>query len=218
MTAAKQKTSDPGKCPGPGTDDQPLPQDELFQIIDESGEGFGFDLTPEALAKPFAIGATSVFSLGMLAGIPLGLAMARSQESKGTSRQIRPSLEGVKFAATTFGLGTLLCGAMGVAGFYGLKTYYGVESFEEFGLKMRQVVPQKRSEMENGFGPALRFIRRNAGDNLPGPMKSLREKFRESRLGSWIKQQVDLTIVEEEAHQNTDSGEERSKQGHSQNE
>lgn len=92
--------------------EQSFPEDELFQIIDESGEGLGFDLTPETLAKPFAIGAASLFTLGMMAGIPFGLALGRSQEAKGSSKKVAPTMGGVKFAATTFGLGTLLCSMM----------------------------------------------------------------------------------------------------------
>ncbi|KAI0565004.1 hypothetical protein FGB62_22g130 [Gracilaria domingensis] len=216
MASVEKATQNSAVPPsGLNTEENTLPQDELFQIIDESGEGLGFDLTPEALAKPFAIGAASVFSLGMLAGVPMGLVMGRSQESKGTSRQVRPSLDGVKFAATTFGLGTLLCGAMGVASFYGLKSFYEVESFEEFGLVMREVVPQRRAEMETSLGPVLKFIRRNAGDNLPGPMKRLREKFLQSRLGVWIKEQVDISVIGEN-QQNTSSDKQFPEQDRSQ--
>ncbi|PXF43797.1 hypothetical protein BWQ96_06418 [Gracilariopsis chorda] len=172
-----------------------IPEGELFQIIDETGEGFGFDLTPETLAKPFAIGAVSLFTLGMMAGIPFGLAMGRSQETKGSSKKITPTMGGIRFAATTFGLGTLLCSMMGAAGFYGIKTYYHVNSFEEFGRVMRETVPDRRAEMEKGLAPVLAFVRKNAGENLPGPMKSFRDWFHVTRLGKWIKRQVDSSVT-----------------------
>lgn len=180
--------------------------EELITIIDETGEGFGFDFTPQALAKPIAIGASALFSLGMLAGVPFGLAMGRAQEDgKGVkSAKVRPSLEGVKFAATTFGLGTFLCGAMGLAGFYGLKWYYDVESFDEFGIVMRRTVPNRRHEMETGLRPILDRVRKNAGDSLPGPMHKIRERFNKSRFGTWLKEQVDISVTLDESS-DTDS-------------
>lgn len=171
---------------------------ELFAIIDETGEGFGFEMTPEALAKPLAIGASALFSLGMLAGIPFGLVMGRSQEGDGKgfkAGKARPSLDGLKFAATTFGLGSLLCGSMGVVGFYGIKRYYNVETFEEFGNVMKQTVPIRRREMETGLKPVLDRVRQNAGDSLPGPMRRMQERFLGSRFGNWIKEQVDFSVV-----------------------
>lgn len=182
------------------------PEQELFAIIDETGEGFGFDLTPEALATPLAIGSGALFGLGMMAGVPFGLAMGRVQEGdkKGVKgAKVRPSLEGLKFAATTFGLGTLLCGAMGVAGFYGIKQYYKVESFEEFGRVMKTSVPVKRDRMETGLKPVLDKLRQNAGDSLPAPMQKMRERFERSRFGIWLKEQVDISVVVTES--NTDA-------------
>ena len=165
--------------------------EELFQIIDETGEGFGFDLTPEALAKPLAIGGSALFGFGMLAGVPFGLAMGRTQESKGV--RTKPTLDGLKFAATTFGLGTLLCASLGIAGFYGIKAYYNVESFDEFGRVMREAVPARRKQMESSLGPVLDVVRRNAGDNLPEPAKRFRDRLGDTRLGKWIKEQVHIS-------------------------
>lgn len=173
--------------------------EELFAIIDETGEGFGFELTPQVLAKPLAIGSAGLFSLGMLAGVPFGLAMGRTQDDGKGMKKVRPSLDGLKFAATTFGLGTLLCGAMGVAGFYGLKWYYQVETFEEFGEAMRKAVPERRNEMETGLGPILDRVRRNAAHSLPGPMRSLQERFHDSWLGKYIKEQVETSLVIKDA-------------------
>lgn len=173
--------------------------EELFAIIDETGEGFGFDLTPGVLAKPLAIGSSALFGVGMMAGVPFGLVMGRSQEGDGSkgvkTGKARPTLSGLKFAATTFGLGTLLCGAMGIAGFYGIKRYYDVETFEEFGSVMKQAMPVKRLQMETGLKPVLDRVRKNAGDSLPGPMRRLQERFLGSRFGIWIKEQVDFSVV-----------------------
>lgn len=172
--------------------------EELFQIIDESGEGFGFDLTPDTLAKPIMIGTATLFGVGMLAGIPLGFAMGRAEETgkgaKGVTK-VRPSLDGIKFAATTFGLGTLLCASMGAVAFYGVKQYYQVESFEQFGQVMRETVPAHRMEMEQTLSPVLDSVRRSAGDNLPASMQNLRRRFEHSRFGRWIKSQVDASVT-----------------------
>lgn len=173
---------------------------ELFSIIDETGEGFGFEFTPETMAKPLAVGSSVLFALGMLAGVPFGLVMGRTQEGDGKgikTRKVRPSLDGLKFAATTFGLGTLLCGAMGVAGFYGIKRCYAVESFEEFGMVMRDAVPVKRQQMETGLKPILDKVRQNAGDSLPAPMRKLQERFLSSKFGSWVREQVEFSVVEQ---------------------
>lgn len=174
-----------------------LPSGELFQIIDESGKGLGFDLTPSALAKPMLIGSASLFGVGMLAGVPLGIAMGRAEETgkklKGVTR-VRPSLDGIKFAATSFGLGTLLCATMGVGAFYGTKWHYQVETFEQFGNIMRKTVPARRADMEKSLSPVLNSVRQSAGDNLPVPMLRLREYFKSSRLGRWIKHQVDTSV------------------------
>lgn len=176
--------------------------DEPFAIIDESGEGFGFEITPENLMKPIAMGAGSLFGFGMLAGVPMGIAMGRTQEgNKGTKgSKFRPSFDGLKFAATTFGLGTLLCGTIGMAGFYGVKWYYNVETFEEFGKIMRKSVPEGRSRMENRMSPLLDGIRHSAGENLPDPVKRVQTRFEDSAFGRWIKAQVGkaVTIVDEE--------------------
>lgn len=179
---------------------------ELFQIIDESGEGFGFDLTPSVLARPLAIGTLSLFGVGMLTGIPMGLAMGRSEETgkkiKGGTR-VKPSLEGLKFAASTFGLGSLLCTSIGIAGFYAIKSYYAVDSFEQFGHIMRESVPVKYSEIESTLSPVLRKVRKSAGDTLPAPMYRLRDRFANSRLGRYIQTQVEssVTILDDDHQQ-----------------
>lgn len=186
--------------------------EELFQIIDETGEGFGFELTPEALMRPIAIGTSALFGVGMLAGIPVGIAMGRAQENdqKGLKGgKPRPTMEGLKFAATTFGLGTLLCGVMGAAGFYGLKWYFQAETFEDFGNAMKQAVPARRREMEAGLQPILNKVRNSAGGSLPGPMRRMQERFHESRLGAWMKEQVDfsVTLTDENTKAGFDAGE-----------
>lgn len=172
--------------------------EELFQIIDETGEGFGFDLTPQTLMRPIAIGTSALFGVGMLAGIPLGVAMGRAQENdrRGVKGgKPRPTMAGLKFAASTFGLGTLLCGAMGVAGFYGLKWYYEAETFEDFGKAMKKSLPARRREIEVGLQPILDKVRNSAGGSLPGPMRRLQDRFHQSRLGIWMKEQVDASVT-----------------------
>lgn len=185
--------SEPEQPSHSGGQPEPQASEELFQIIDETGEGFGFEITPEVLAKPLVIGSSTLFGVGMLAGVPLGLALGRTQEQKGA--KIRPSFEGLRFAATTFGLGSLLCGVFGVAGFYGIKSYYKVDSFEEFGRAMRNAVPERRRQMESGLRPMLDVVRKNAGDNLPEPAQRLRKRFGETRIGKWIKEQVEISAT-----------------------
>lgn len=172
--------------------------EELFAIIDETGEGFGFELTPEALMKPIAIGSLTLFGVGMLAGVPFGLAMGRVDDSgsKGAKAgKARPTMGGLKFAATTFGLGTLLCGAMGFAGFHGVKWYYDVNSFEEFGQVMKRVIPMRKNEMETGLKPMLDIVRSKAGESLPGPMRRMSDKFSNSRFGIWMREKVDESLI-----------------------
>lgn len=182
-------TGDPGKD---------VSSEELFQIIDETGEGFGFDLTPSSLAKPMLVGSATLFGIGMLAGVPLGIAMGRAEETgkklKGSAR-VQPSLSGVKFAAASLGLGTLLCATLGVATFHTMKWYYQVETFEQFGNIMRETVPARRANMEKSLSPVLNTVRQSAGDNLPAPMLRFRERFENSRFGRWVKSQVDASIT-----------------------
>lgn len=206
-----------GAAPSDGEANKQEPElasEGFFNIIDESGEGFGFDLTPETMVRPVMIGTATLFGVGMLAGVPLGIAMGRSAEessgstklsssisataSTGAKQPVRPSMDGLKFAASTFGLGTLLCASMGVAGFYAIKSYYGVNSFEEFGHVMRTtVVPARRHQMESSLAPALNSLSQAAGDNLPTPVSRAQERFGGSRFGKWIKRLVDdsVTIV-----------------------
>lgn len=181
--------------------------EEFFQIIDETGEGFGFDLTPEALARPLLIGTSALFGVGMLAGIPIGIAMGRSEESdKGVSSasakkaRARPTLDGVKFAASAFGLGTLLCAGMGVSAFYAIKSYYEVDSFEQFGYVMRHDVSDRRVWIEKNISPVLSSVRCAATENLPEPVRRLQNFFGQSRFGRWIKENVQssVTIIEDE--------------------
>lgn len=50
----------------------------LFSIIDESGEGWGFELTPSTVAKPLALLGGVLFAVGAMAGVPAGIALGRS--------------------------------------------------------------------------------------------------------------------------------------------
>ncbi|GAB0494708.1 hypothetical protein MMPV_006004 [Pyropia vietnamensis] len=50
----------------------------LFTIIDESGEGWGFELTPSTVAKPLALLGGFLFAVGAMAGVPAGIALGRS--------------------------------------------------------------------------------------------------------------------------------------------
>lgn len=174
---------------------------ELFQIIDESGEGFGFDLTPDALARPLLLGTASLFGVGMLVGIPFGIAMGRTDEpgkrlslSSGNTARVKPTLDGVKFAASSFGLGTLLCAAMGLTAFYGIKSYYDVETFEEFGHIMRRTVPDKRAQIELSLSPLLRSVRTSASENLPAPVQRWRDRFGDSKFGRWLKGHIESSV------------------------
>ncbi len=106
-----------------------------------------------------------------------------------------------------FFYGTMLCGAMGVAGFYGLKWYYDVDSFEEFGQAMRQAVPRRRREIETGLGPLLSRIRSRASDSLPGPIVKMREKFQQSRTGIWMRSRFELDIGSDSGLQERKDGE-----------
>lgn len=161
---------------------------ELFAIIDETGEGWGFDLNPETMARPIAIATGSLFGLGMLAGIPAGIAVGRSQVGKDSKAgPVKPTMAGVLFATRAFLYGTLLCSAFGVAGFYGLKWYYDADTFEQFGARMRSAVPKRRQEMETGLGPVVSFIRSQASNSLPGPIQKVRERFQNSRAGVWMR-------------------------------
>ncbi len=165
--------------------------EELFQIIDETGEGWGFDLTPAVVMRPLASISATFLGLGMLAGIPAGLWVGRNQlSSDGAKKKVRPTAEGFLFATKAFACGTALCGALGVAGFYTLRWYYSAETFEDFGREMRVVIPQRRAELENGLGPAVSQIRILARESLPAPLARLREKFEKSRTGVWLREQV----------------------------
>ena len=178
---------------------------ELFQIIDETGEGWGFDLTPETMVRPMLIATGSLFGMGMLAGIPAGLAVGRAQlgsDSPAAQKQVKPTLGGFLFATRAFLYGTMLCGAFGVAGMYGLKWYFQADSFEEFGTAMRNVVPKRREEMEKGLDPVISRIRARASASLPEPVRRLQERFRRSSTGVWIRSRLGL---ESDSDRPTDS-------------
>eukprot|EP00171_Calliarthron_tuberculosum_P020564 IDg20564t1 len=98
--------------------------DELFHIIDETGEGWGFDLDPATVARPLAALTAGLFGLGMLAGVPAGLVIGRNQLEQEGGKKVRPSISGFLFAARAFACGTALCGAMGAAGVFALRWYY----------------------------------------------------------------------------------------------
>lgn len=182
--------------------------EELFQIIDETGEGWGFDLNPETVAKPLGAITGGLFGLGMLAGIPAGLMVARNQVGKEGGKKVKPSMAGFFFASGAFVTGTMLCGAMGAAGFYGLKWYYDVDTFEGFGMAMREAVPRWRREMEAGLGPLITRIRSSASDSLPGPLERLRAKFRVSKTGVWVRSHFELDeAVDARAPKHSETGE-----------
>lgn len=165
--------------------------EELFQIIDETGEGWGFELKPGVVARPLASISATFLGLGMLAGIPAGLWVGRNQlSSEGAKQKVRPTAEGFFFATKAFACGTALCGALGVAGFYTLRWYYDAETFEDFGRAMRVVIPRRRAEIEGGLGPTVDLIRARARESLPAPLARLREKFESSRTGMWLREQV----------------------------
>jgi len=188
---------------------------ELFQIIDETGEGWGFDLTPATVRRPLAAVSATLLGIGMLAGIPAGIWAGRVQLSTERSngdininsgingrKVVKPTMEGVFFAAKAFAYGTALCGAFGYATFNLVKWYYQVDSFEEFGRVMRDVVPEHRDGMESGLSPAITRIRSYARENLPAPLANARVKFEQSRPGIWFRQRVadasSLIIIEDD--------------------
>lgn len=165
---------------------------ELFQIIDETGQGWGFELDPATVSRPLAMLTGGLFGLGMLAGIPAGLMVGRSQLEQDGGKKVRPSLSGFFFAARAFMYGTALCGAMGAAGVYAVRWYYDAESFEEFGEAMRTTLPKRRQEMENGLGPAITRVRAMASESLPAPLARARERFRRSRAGVWVRSHFEV--------------------------
>lgn len=167
-------------------DEQGGGSEEFFQIIDETGEGWGFDLDPQTVANPLAGICATLFGFGMLAGIPAGLWAGRAQLST-DKKPIRPSVGGFMFAARAFIAGTALCGAFGVSGFYAIKWYYDADSFEEFGRMMRETAPLRKAELEKGFGPAISYVRRLAAEKLPEPLARARTKFQESKAGIWVR-------------------------------
>jgi hypothetical protein len=162
-----------------------------FAIIDESGEGFGFDLDPDTVGRPLALASLGLFSVGALAGIPAGIAMGRAGEESSSSSKARPTLGGALFALRAFAYGTALCGALGAAGAYAVARHYDAWTWAEFGRVMREVVPRKREGIEGAVVPWLDSVRAGAEDGLPGPTARARDRFAESRVGTYIRTQIE---------------------------
>jgi hypothetical protein len=189
---------------------------EIFTIMDESGVGWGFDLDPATVARPLAIASGVLFSLGMLAGIPAGLALGRTEESTtsvGTGcKPVRPTAGGAWMAFRAFACGTLLCGACGAAATYATAYYYDAWTWDEFGRVMRDVIPGKRDRIESTITPWLDPVRSGAAEGLPGPVSRARDRFGESRIGIYLRTQieqaaanvVDDEVVDEQRSQNHD--------------
>lgn len=192
----EQRGSASATVAGPLASNGPIPaapmasEDLPFEIniIDESGNGFGFDLDPATVAKPLAITSGVLFSLGALAGVPMGVAMGRSTEEKS---KVKPTVGGALFAARAFLYGTLLCGAFGAVSMYATARYYDVWAWEEFGDVMRDVVPRKRDEIETTVAPLLASVREGATEGLPGPTEKAKDWFGESRVGIYIRGQIE---------------------------
>lgn len=169
---------------------------DLIRVIDESGEGFQF--TPSSVAKPLGIACLLLFGTGCAAGVPLGMAMGwgdsdHEKKKKGTRVRIpdaKAQASGFAFALKAFAYGTLLCGALGIVGVYGIHRYFKVDSIQEFGEEMRVIVPRKRKTMEAYFEPGLKSIRSSAQQNLPAPLAGLQARFNRSVFGRWAKKNV----------------------------
>jgi hypothetical protein len=197
--------------PNHGPDRPPGLEEELFTVIDETGEGWGFDLEPATVIKPLAIASAALFGFGMLAGIPAGLALgqteeAPSPENRGKTNH-RPTPAGAFFALRAFTYGTLLCGTCGAAAAYATAYYYDAWTWHDFGAVMRRVVPKKRDAIDNRLSPLLDRMRRGATENLPGPMNRARDRFGESRIGMYIKHQIEsaVTVPDDEPEVSTDN-------------
>jgi hypothetical protein len=173
--------------------------EELFAIIDETGEGWGFDLDPATVMKPLAITSAALFGFGMLAGIPAGLALGRSEEAAGPEHlgkpKPRPTVGSALFAFRAFLYGTLLCGTCGAAAAYATAYYYDVWTWRDFGAVMRRVVPKRRESIDNALSPLLNRMRRSASETLPGPMNTARDRFGDSRLGIYIRGRIEKAVT-----------------------
>lgn len=166
--------------------------EELFTIIDETGEGWGFDLEPSVVAKPLAAVSGALFGFGMLAGIPAGIALGRAQDPSESGKKTRPTAGGAFMAFRAFVYGTMLCGAMGAAGAYAAAWYFDAWTWKDFGIAMRGVAPGVQRDIESAVNPVLNPIRRGASEGLPAPAAEARDRFGESRIGKYIKQQIEL--------------------------
>lgn len=163
-----------------------------FAIIDESGEGWGFDLDPETVARPLAMASLGLFTAGALAGVPAGLALGRTaNDDSGGKNKPRPTLGGALFALRAFVAGTALCAGAGAAAAYATAWKYDAWTWREFGAVMRDVVPKKREEIEGTVGPLLGSVRGAAADGLPGPTARAKDRFGESRIGQYIRAQIE---------------------------
>jgi hypothetical protein len=173
--------------------------EELFAIIDETGEGWGFDLDPGTVMKPLAITSAALFGFGILAGIPAGLALGRSEDAAGPEHlgkpKPRPTVGSALFALRAFLYGTLLCGTCGAAAAYATAYYYDVWTWRDFGAVMRRVVPKRRESIDNALSPLLNRMRRSASETLPGPMNTARDRFGDSRLGIYIRGGIEKAVT-----------------------
>lgn len=162
-----------------------------LSIIDESGEGWGFELDPETIARPLAMTSLGLFSVGALAGIPAGLALGRTADDSGGKNKPRPTLGGALFAVRAFAAGTALCGAVGAAAAYATAWHYDAWTWTDFGAVMRDVVPRRMDTIEGAVGPLLGSVRKGATDGLPGPTARAKDRFAESRIGKYIRAQIE---------------------------
>lgn len=163
-----------------------------FAIIDESGEGWGFDLDPDTVARPLAMVSLGLFTAGALAGVPAGLALGRTaNDDSGGKNKPRPTLGGALFALRAFVAGTALCAGAGAAAAYVVAWKYDAWTWSEFGAVMRDVVPKKRDDIEGAVGPLLGSVRGAAADGLPGPTARAKDRFGESRIGQYIRTQIE---------------------------
>lgn len=164
--------------------------EELVAIMDETGEGWGFDLDPKTVAKPFALISGGLFAIGLLAGVPAGIALGRSEESSGR-KNLKPTAGGMWLATKAFAYGTLLCGAMGAAATYATAYYYDAWTWEEFGTAMRNIVPRKKQKLEQQCSPFLNVLRNGATDSLLGPTSRAKEWLSQTSLGNYIRSRID---------------------------
>jgi hypothetical protein len=195
-------SSFPSVVPPPTSQSKPRDVDsvtgddgEIFSIVDEAGEGWGFDLDPATVVRPLAITSVMLFSLGMLAGIPAGITLGRSEEASSATpnmgKNIKPTASCVWLAFRAFAYGTILCGACGAAATYATANYYDAWTWDEFGRVMRDVVPGKRETMEKSIAPWLEPVRVAAAGRLPGPVSHMKDRFCESRLGIYVRTRVE---------------------------